>query len=83
MEANQPGKNGAHTTDVQQQNVDRIKHLMNTYGAFDLIVRGGPCNKLPGSNRNRHCGPKSKEFFPSYDYCCILNLVEKSVARSR
>ncbi|KAG8637659.1 hypothetical protein MANES_15G149300v8 [Manihot esculenta] len=37
--------------DVQQLNADRLEQLMNSFGGFDLVVGGSPCNNLTGSNR--------------------------------
>ncbi|XLT12899.1 hypothetical protein HN51_058589 [Arachis hypogaea] len=34
---------------------------MNTFGGFDLIVGGSPCNNLGGSNRVSRDGLEGKE----------------------
>ncbi|RYR57745.1 hypothetical protein Ahy_A05g023453 isoform B [Arachis hypogaea] len=62
--------------DVQQLNGDRIEKLMNTFGGFDLIVGGSPCNNLAGSNRVSRDGLEGKESSLFFDYCRILDLVK-------
>lgn len=49
-QTNQKG-NLIHLADVQQLNGDRLEQFMGSFGGFDLIVGGSPCNNLAGSNR--------------------------------
>ncbi|KAJ8442691.1 hypothetical protein Cgig2_001784 [Carnegiea gigantea] len=37
--------------DIQQLTGDRLEHLIGTFGGFDLVIGGSPCNNLAGSNR--------------------------------
>ncbi|MCL7035962.1 hypothetical protein MKW94_002682, partial [Papaver nudicaule] len=37
--------------DVQKLDADKLEQLINSFGGFDLIVGGSPCNNLSGSNR--------------------------------
>jgi site-specific DNA-cytosine methylase len=62
--------------DVQQLNGDRLEELMNTFGGFDLVVGGSPCNNLAGSNRLHRDGLEGKESSLFYDYFRILDLVK-------
>ncbi|KAF5958691.1 hypothetical protein HYC85_005916 [Camellia sinensis] len=61
--------------DVQQLNGDRLEHLINSLGGFDLVVGGSPCNNLAGSNRHSRDGLDGKESALFYDYFRILDLV--------
>lgn len=62
--------------DVQQLNGDRLEQLMNSFGGFDLVVGGSPCNNLAGSNRHHRDGLEGKESALFYDYFRILDLVK-------
>jgi site-specific DNA-cytosine methylase len=62
--------------DVQQLNGDRLEELMSTFGGFDLVVGGSPCNNLAGSNRLHRDGLEGKESSLFYDYFRILDLVK-------
>ncbi|KAL7190362.1 hypothetical protein ACSBR2_022607 [Camellia fascicularis] len=62
--------------DVQQLNGDRLEHLINSLGGFDLVVGGSPCNNLAGSNRHSRDGLDGKESALFYDYFRILDLVK-------
>lgn len=74
-QTNQKG-NLTHLTDVQQLNGDRLEQLMNSFGGFDLIIGGSPCNNLAGSNRHSRDGLEGKESSLFYDYFRILDLVK-------
>ncbi|KAJ1416523.1 SAM-dependent methyltransferase DRM [Sesbania bispinosa] len=67
--------------DVQQLNGERLKQLMDTFGGFDLIVGGSPCNNLAGSNRVSRDGLEGKESSLFFDYCRILDLVKCMTAK--
>ncbi|EOY02435.1 DNA (Cytosine-5)-methyltransferase DRM1/2 isoform 2 [Theobroma cacao] len=69
--------------DVQQLNGDRLEQLMNTFGGFDLVVGGSPCNNLAGSNRHHRDGLEGKESSLFFDYCRILELVKCISARNQ
>lgn len=67
--------------DVQQLDADRLEQLMSTFGAFDLIVGGSPCNNLAGSNRVNRIGLEGSESALFYDYFRILDLVKGMTPR--
>ncbi|MED6164126.1 DNA (cytosine-5-)-methyltransferase [Stylosanthes scabra] len=67
--------------DVQQLNADRLEQLMNTFGGFDLIVGGSPCNNLAGSNRVSRDGLEGKESSLFFDYFRILDLVKNMMTK--
>lgn len=62
--------------DVQQLTGDRLEHLIGTFGGFDLVIGGSPCNNLAGSNRVSRDGLEGKESSLFFDYCRILDLVK-------
>ncbi|XP_038680481.1 DNA (cytosine-5)-methyltransferase DRM1-like isoform X2 [Tripterygium wilfordii] len=62
--------------DVQQLDADQLEELMSTFGAFDIIIGGSPCNNLAGSNRYSRDGLEGKESSLFYDYFRILDLVK-------
>ncbi|XP_054809543.1 DNA (cytosine-5)-methyltransferase DRM2 isoform X2 [Prosopis cineraria] len=69
--------------DVQLLNGDRLEALINTFGGFDLIVGGSPCNNLAGSNRVSRDGLEGKESSLFFDYCRILDLVKCIMAKGQ
>lgn len=62
--------------DVQKLDGERLEQLMNSFGGFDLVVGGSPCNNLAGSNRVSRDGLEGKESSLFYDYFRILDLVK-------
>lgn len=62
--------------DVQQLNGDKLEQFINTFGGFDLVVGGSPCNNLAGSNRVSRDGLEGKQSALFYDYFRILDLVK-------
>lgn len=68
--------------DVQQLNADRLEQLMNSFGGFDLVVGGSPCNNLTGSNRFHRDGLEGKESSLFFDFCRILDLVKCIMTRN-
>ncbi|CAK9182518.1 unnamed protein product [Ilex paraguariensis] len=63
-------------TDVQELNGDRLEQLIGTFGGFDLVIGGSPCNNLAGSNRHSRDGLEGKESSLFFDYFRILDLVK-------
>lgn len=63
-------------TDVQELNGDRLEQMINTFGGFDLVIGGSPCNNLSGSNRLSRDGLEGKQSSLFYDYFRILDLVK-------
>ncbi|KAE9612703.1 hypothetical protein Lal_00005854 [Lupinus albus] len=68
--------------DVQQLDGDRLEQLMNTFGGFDLVVGGSPCNNLAGSNRVSRDGLQGKESSLFFDYFRILDLVKNMMVKN-
>uniref|UniRef100_F6HUY5 DNA (cytosine-5-)-methyltransferase n=1 Tax=Vitis vinifera TaxID=29760 RepID=F6HUY5_VITVI len=61
--------------DVQQLNGDRLEQLIHTFGGFDLIVGGSPCNNLAGSNRVSRDGLEVTSpniIWPFSEWLCCL-----------
>ncbi|GAB2278453.1 DNA (cytosine-5-)-methyltransferase [Dionaea muscipula] len=65
-----------HIEDVQQLTGDRLEHLISTFGGFDLVIGGSPCNNLAGSNRVSRDGLEGKESSLFFDYFRILDSVK-------
>lgn len=74
-QTNQKG-NLIHLADVQQLNGDRLEQFMGSFGGFDLIVGGSPCNNLAGSNRVSRDGLEGEHSSLFYDYFRILDIVK-------
>ncbi|XP_061998856.1 DNA (cytosine-5)-methyltransferase DRM2-like [Rosa rugosa] len=79
-QTNQRG-NLYHLADVQELNADHLEHYISSFGGFDLLIGGSPCNNLAGGNRHHRDGPQGKESSPFYDYFRILDLVKGIMAR--
>lgn len=74
-QTNQKG-NLIHLTDVQELNADRLEQFMNSFGGFDFVVGGSPCNNLAGSNRVSRDGLEGEQSSLFYDYFRILEQVK-------
>nr|XP_043617941.1 DNA (cytosine-5)-methyltransferase DRM2-like [Erigeron canadensis] len=74
-QTNQKG-NLIHLADVQQLNGDLLEQFMSSFGGFDLVVGGSPCNNLAGSNRVSRDGLQGEHSSLFYQYPRILNLVK-------
>ncbi|KAL2901585.1 hypothetical protein RDABS01_026667, partial [Bienertia sinuspersici] len=62
--------------DVQQLTNDRLEQLISSFGGFDLVIGGSPCNNLAGSNRVSRDGLEGKESSLFFDYMRILDSVK-------
>ncbi|XP_058088162.1 DNA (cytosine-5)-methyltransferase DRM2-like isoform X2 [Magnolia sinica] len=80
-QTNQTG-NLIHIEDVRKLNSDRLEQLINTFGGFDLIIGGSPCNNLAGSNRVSRDGLGGEHSILFYDYYRILDLVKAIMGRN-
>ncbi|PRQ50756.1 putative DNA (cytosine-5-)-methyltransferase [Rosa chinensis] len=78
-QTNQRG-NLIHLPDVQELNADRLEQFMSSFGGFDLVVGGSPCNNLTGSNRYHRDGLEGKESSLFYHFFRILDLVKSIMA---
>lgn len=58
--------------DVQDLNADKLKHLIDSLGGFDLVIGGSPCNNLTGNNRVSRDGLRGEHSVLFYDYFRIL-----------
>lgn len=70
-----------HIADVQKLNADRLEQYIASFGGFDLIVGGSPCNNLAGSNRHHRDGLEGEHSSLFYDYFRILDLVKCIMSR--
>ncbi|KAI3959470.1 hypothetical protein MKW98_019060 [Papaver atlanticum] len=67
--------------DVQKLDADKLEQLINSFGGFDLVIGGSPCNNLSGSNRVSRDGLEGKHSSLFYDYFRILNQVKVIMAK--
>ncbi|KAK1649476.1 hypothetical protein QYE76_067281 [Lolium multiflorum] len=67
--------------DVKSLSNDRIASFVSTFGGFDLVIGGSPCNNLAGSNRHHRDGLKGDKSILFYHYYRILRAVKSSMAR--
>ncbi|KAK4482089.1 hypothetical protein RD792_011557, partial [Penstemon davidsonii] len=67
--------------DVQNIDEECLEQIMNSLGAFDLVIGGSPCNNLAGSNRVSRDGLEGKESSLFYEYFRILELVKSIMGR--
>ncbi|KAM5578864.1 DNA (cytosine-5)-methyltransferase DRM2 [Rosa sericea] len=78
-QTNQRG-NLIHLPDVQELNADCLEQFISSFGGFDLVVGGSPCNNLTGSNRYHRDGLEGKESSLFYHFFRILDLVKSIMA---
>lgn len=81
-QTNQKG-NLIHIADVQKLNGDKLEEFMASFGGFDLVVGGSPCNNLAGSNRHHRDGLEGEHSSLFYDYFRILDLVKGMMSRQQ
>ncbi|KAJ0826001.1 putative DNA (cytosine-5-)-methyltransferase [Helianthus annuus] len=74
-QTNQKG-NLIHFSDVTQVDGQLLQRLMFSFGGFDLIVGGSPCNNLAGSNRVSRDGLEGEQSSLFFDYFRIMDLVK-------
>ncbi|XP_057521723.1 DNA (cytosine-5)-methyltransferase DRM2-like [Amaranthus tricolor] len=67
--------------DVQQLTNDRLEQLINSFGGFDLVIGGSPCNNLAGSNRVSRDGLEGKESSLFFEYIRILDTVKSLMGK--
>ncbi|KAM0943332.1 putative DNA (cytosine-5-)-methyltransferase [Dioscorea sansibarensis] len=68
--------------DVQQLNGDKLVQMIHSFGGFDLVIGGSPCNNLAGSNRLTRNGLEGKQSSLFYDYFRILDLVKNIMGKN-
>lgn len=69
--------------DVQQVSIERLDQWISSFGGFDLVIGGSPCNNLAGSNRVSRNGLEGKHSSLFYHYVRILDLVKTMMGRDR
>ncbi|KAL4639056.1 hypothetical protein ACB092_03G190700 [Castanea dentata] len=69
--------------DVQQVSIERLDQWISSFGGFDLVIGGSPCNNLAGSNRVSRNGLDGKQSSLFYHYVRILDLVKTMMGRDR
>ncbi|KAK7829517.1 dna (cytosine-5)-methyltransferase drm1 [Quercus suber] len=69
--------------DVQQVSIERLDQWISSFGGFDLVIGGSPCNNLAGSNRVSRNGLDGKHSSMFYHYVRILDLVKTMMGRDR
>lgn len=69
--------------DVQQVSIERLDQWISSFGGFDLVIGGSPCNNLAGSNRVSRNGLDGKHSSLFYHYVRILDLVKTMMGRDR
>ncbi|MCL7032505.1 hypothetical protein MKW94_013357 [Papaver nudicaule] len=79
MTTNQRG-NLIEIDDVQKLDSDKLEQLINSFGGFDLVIGGSPCNNLTGSNRVSRNGLEGEHSSLFFEYFRILNQVKVIMA---
>ena len=69
--------------DVQQVTIERLDRWISSFGGFDLIIGGSPCNNLAGSTRVSRDGLEGKQSSLFYEYYRILDVVKLMMGRYR
>lgn len=69
--------------DVQEVSIERLDQWISSFGGFDLVIGGSPCNNLAGSNRVSRNGLDGKQSSLFYHYVRILDLVKTMMGRDR
>ncbi|XP_028754434.1 DNA (cytosine-5)-methyltransferase DRM2-like [Neltuma alba] len=78
-QTNQTG-NLIEVEDVQEVSADKLERWMASFGGFDLVIGGSPCNNLAGANRVSRTGLEGKDSSLFYEYYRILDQL-KTVIR--
>ena len=80
-ETNQQGKL-IHFHDIRMVTAHELEKCMSTFGGFDLIIGGSPCNNLAGGNRSTRNGLEGSKSCLFFEYYRIIELV-RSMMRHR
>ncbi|XP_071926055.1 DNA (cytosine-5)-methyltransferase DRM2-like isoform X1 [Coffea arabica] len=80
-ETNQQGKL-IHFHDIRMLTAHELEKCMSTFGGFDLIIGGSPCNNLAGGNRSTRNGLEGSKSCLFFEYYRIIELV-RSMMRHR
>ncbi|KAF9614271.1 hypothetical protein IFM89_016563 [Coptis chinensis] len=66
--------------DVQLLSEDKLKIYISSFGGFDLVVGGSPCNNLTGSNFHHRNGLKGEHSVLFFEFDRILDTVKCMMA---
>ncbi|KAI7997368.1 DNA (cytosine-5)-methyltransferase DRM1A [Camellia lanceoleosa] len=70
-----------HIENVQDLDAHMIAQWVESFGGFDLVISGRPCNNLAGGNRVSRDRLKGKQSTLFFDYFYILDLVKSMMNR--
>ncbi|OIV93073.1 hypothetical protein TanjilG_20735 [Lupinus angustifolius] len=73
-QTNQQG-NLIEVKDVQHVTWDQLEQWITSFGGFDLIIGGSPCNNISGSNRVSRNGLEGKHSSLFYEYYRIVEAI--------
>ncbi|KAL6956124.1 DNA (cytosine-5)-methyltransferase drm1a, partial [Sarracenia purpurea var. burkii] len=79
-QTNQQG-NLIHIADVQEVTAQKLAQWVDSFGGFDLVVGGSPCNNLAGRNYVSRDGLEGKHSSLFYDYFRILDVVKSLMSQ--
>ncbi|KAM0014788.1 putative DNA (cytosine-5-)-methyltransferase [Helianthus debilis subsp. tardiflorus] len=74
-QTNQEG-NLIHVSDVQEVTNGKLEGWIRSFGGFDLVIGGSPCNNLAGGNRRTRDGLEGEHSSLFFDYVRILDTVK-------
>ncbi|KAI3733498.1 hypothetical protein L6452_12941 [Arctium lappa] len=74
-QTNQKG-NLVHVSDVQEVTLNKLNQWISSFGGFDLVIGGSPCNNLAGGNRRTRDGLEGEHSSLFFDYFRILDGVK-------
>jgi site-specific DNA-cytosine methylase len=78
-QANQKG-NLIEITDIQTINGSDIETWIRSFGGFDLVIGGSPCNNLAGGNRVSRDRLEGQHCSLFYQYVRVLGLVRNMMS---
>ncbi|KAJ0544826.1 putative DNA (cytosine-5-)-methyltransferase [Helianthus annuus] len=74
-QTNQEGKL-IHVSDVREVTDGKLEGWIRSFGGFDLVIGGSPCNNLAGGNRRTRDGLEGEHSSLFFDYVRILDTVK-------
>ncbi|KAI3730916.1 hypothetical protein L1987_62096 [Smallanthus sonchifolius] len=80
-QTNQTG-NLIHMSDVEDVTFGKLEECIRSFGGFDLVIGGSPCNNLAGGNRRTRDGLEGEHSSLFYDYVRILDAVKSIMGRN-
>ncbi|XP_020539287.1 DNA (cytosine-5)-methyltransferase DRM2 isoform X2 [Jatropha curcas] len=64
--------------DIRKVDGRSLERWMHSFGGFDLVIGGSPCNNLAGGNRVSREGLEGEQSSLFYDYFRVLELVRNT-----